>query len=332
MAALRRGIVAFALIVVAPLATRAADIPLIRVFPPECPSAPVSADDFIDALRVELAGRQPHCCVVGPGGDPANDAVKVTLSIEPCDPATQQVRVAVDVASPPRTVQRQVSLADLPPEARPRALALAVAELIRSAGESPGPEIPPPPPASPEAGPAQDRLLLTGTVAGEMESHFAHGTTLWGPRLGLSVSSARWQLTLDAGASASRKDVSLGELSILVASSTLFGGPRFALGPVIASVGPAGTVGWARITGRSNMPVVAGTSGSNVVGTVGLRAAAEGPAATIVRALAYIEAGWTVRWLDADVNGQTSAGISGAYLLLAAGIRFGPGERSSSEP
>ena len=157
-----------------------------------------------------------------------------------------------------------------------------------------------------------------------MQSHFSHETTLWGPRLGITLSGARWQLTLDGGPSASHKDVSLGELSILLASATLFGGPRFALGPVIASVGPAGTLGWARITGQSAMTGVAGTSGSNVVGTVGLRAAAEGPATTIVRLLAYVEAGWTVRWLDADVNRQASAGISGAYLLLAAGVRFGP--------
>ena len=38
---------------------------------PSAQSGPVSSDDFIDALRVELAGRQPHCCVVGPGGDAA---------------------------------------------------------------------------------------------------------------------------------------------------------------------------------------------------------------------------------------------------------------------
>src|SRR6476469_7258428 len=133
MATLQRGIVALVAAVIAPITARAADLPVIRVFPPACAVAPVSPDDFIDALRVELAGRQPHCCVVGPGGDAATDAVKVTLSIEPCDPATQQVAVTVDVAAPPRTIQRQVSLADLPPEARPRALALAVAELIRSA-------------------------------------------------------------------------------------------------------------------------------------------------------------------------------------------------------
>ena len=177
----------------------------------------------------------------------------MTLSIEPCDPATQQVGVAVDVAVPPRTVQRQVSLAELPPEARPRALALAVAELIRSASEAPEPEAPAPVPP-PETGGARAPLRLTGTVAAEMQSHVSHGTTLWGPRLGLTLSSARWQLTLDAGASAGHQTVGLGELSFLLASATLFAGPRFALGPVIAAVGPAGTLGWARITGQSDMP------------------------------------------------------------------------------
>jgi hypothetical protein len=319
-AARRRGIIALALALVAPAAARAADIPLIRVFPPECASAPVSSDDFVDALRVELAGRQPHCCVVGPGGDGATDAVKVTLAIEPCDPATQHVDVTVDIAVPPRTVAQQVSLADLPPEARPRALALAVAELLRSAGESPEIEAPPPPPPPP-AGPP---LLLTGTIAGEMHGHFSRDTILWGPRLGLTLSTKHWQLTLDGGVAASRDDVTLGELSILEATGTLFAGPRFSPGPLITSVGPALTAGWARIKGQSEMADVAATSGSGVISTLGLRAVVEGPATLVVRPLAYVEAGWTVRWLDTNINGQTSAGVGGTYLLLAAGVRFGP--------
>ena len=321
-AALRRGIVALALALVAPISARAADIPLIRVFPPECASTPVSSDDFVDALRVELAGRQPHCCVVGPGGDGATDAVKVTLAIEPCDPATQQVDVTVEIAVPPRTIAQQVSLADLPPEARPRALALAVAELLRSASESPQTDTPPPPP--PPLPPAGPPLLLTGSIAGEMHGHFSRDTILWGPRLGVTLASTHWQLTLDGGVAAGSNDVSLGKLSILEATGTLFAGPRFSPGPVVTSVGPALTVGWARIRGQSEMTNVAATSGSGVVSTVGLRAAVEGPATFVVRLLAYVEAGWTVRWLDTDINGQTSAGIGGTYLLLAAGVRFGP--------
>jgi hypothetical protein len=323
MLALRRGIIVLAALVIAPITARAADLQLVRVFPPECASAPVSFYDFVDSLRVELAGRQPHCCVVGPGGDAATDAVKVSLSIEPCDPATEQVGVVVEVVSPPQTIQRQVALADLPPEARPRALALAVAELMRSVGEPAQSELPPPPPPQ-DAGAAPRPLMLTGTVAGEMHHHVSRDTTTWGPRLGIAVSGARWHLSIDAGVAASHNDVSLGELSILVASATLFAGPRLVLGPVIASFGPAATLGWARIKGQSEMSDVLQRDGWGIVSTVGLRAAAEAPTASIIRLLAYVEAGLTVRRLDADVNGQPAAGISGGYVILAAGVRFGP--------
>jgi len=320
--ALRRGIVALVAVVIAPVAARAADIPVIRVFPPECAEAPVSADEFVDALRVELAGRQPHCCVVGPGGEAATDALKVTLVVEPCEAATQHVDVQVDVTATQRMITRQVSLADLPPEARPRALALAVAELIRSAGESPQPEALPPAPVPPPA--PERQLLLAGNVAGEIRSHFSLHTALWGLRVGGALSGSRWQVSLDAGAATSRNEVSLGDLRILLASATLFAGPRVVLGPVIASVGPAGTLGWARIEGRSGMPTVAVRDGSGLVSTVGLRAAAEGPASSAIRLLAYVEGGITVRNLEADVNNQPEAGVSGPYFILPPGARLGP--------
>jgi hypothetical protein len=321
--ALRRGIVTLAALVIAPITARAADIPLIRVFPPECAQAPVAVDDFVDALRVELAGRQPHCCVVGPGGEGIVDAVRVTLVIEPCEASTQQVDVLVDVTATRRAITRQVALADLPPEARPRALALAVAELLRTAGEPAPPEAAPPAPPAP-SGPPQRPLTLTGNVAGEMRIHVSRDTTLWGPRLGVMLSGGPWQLSLDAGVAAGRRQVDLGELSTLLASASLFAGPRFVLGPVITSVGPAGTLGWARIEGQSNMAGVVSGRGSGIVGTAGLRVAAEGPAGGALRLLAYLEGGMTIRRLDADVEGRPEAGVAGAYLLLAAGIRFGP--------
>ena len=122
----------------------------------------------------------------------------------------------VDVTATQRTIARQVSLADLPPEARPRALALAVAELIRSAGESPQPEAPPPAPV-PTVAPERPLLLSGGTVAGEIRSHFSLHTALWGLRVGLMLSGRRWQISLDAGAATSRNEVNLGDLRILLA-------------------------------------------------------------------------------------------------------------------
>lgn len=325
MSARRRGIAALVAAVIAPLTARAADLPVIRVLPPLCEAAPLSIDDFVDSLRVELAGRQPHCCVVGPSGDAIPDAVRVTLAIEPCDPATQHVGVTVDVASPPRTVERQVSLSDLPPEARPRALALAVAELIRSAGEPAQPDTAPaavPPDRPPDTPPP--RFVLTGNVAGAFRRHLSSDTNLWGARLGISVSSSAWQATMDIGAAASRNDVSLGEVSILEGSAGLFAGPRFRLGPVIASAGPTATLGWAQIVGRASLSTVTPGTGWGLVSTAGARAAAEGPASGEVRAFGYVEGGYTVRGLDALAAGQQVAGIAGAYLTLAIGVKFGP--------
>jgi len=324
-AALRRGIIAVAAVVIAPITARAADLPVIRVYPPECATAPVGFDEFVDALRVELAGRQPHCCVVGPGGDAAADAVKVTLVIEPCDPATQQISVGVDVTAPPRTVQREVSLADLPPEARPRALALAVAELIRSASEpAQTVELPTPKPDHPEETP----LLLTGGVAGDVRYFFSHPTAMIGARLGLSLAYARLQVTLDVGAAATSStqtmgDVS-GDVSILLASASLFVGPRFALGPTVATFGPAVSLGWASIKGRSDDPTVINGEGGRVVSTVGVRVGIEGPVPRVLRIFGYLEGGGAVLGVNADVAGQPTIGASGPYGLLAVGVRLGP--------
>jgi hypothetical protein len=320
MTALRRGISALALALVAPFTARAADVPVIRVFPPDCEAAPVSADDFVDALRVELAGRQPHCCVVGPSDNPAADAVKVTLAVEPCDPSTQDVAVTVDVGDPMRAITRLVSLADLPPEAHARALALAVAELLRSAGE---PVVAPPPPVVAPPPPANN-LYPVGTVAGALIDHFDRGTALWGGRLGVALPTRRWQVALEAGVAVSHNDYTAGRVGITLVSATLSAGPRFALGPVTLDAGPAIGFGRAWIKGQSDNPDVVPGSGSGFVSTLGVRAGIEVPATSSIRACAIVEGGGTIRRLDANVGGQPGAGIAGPYLMLAVGVRFGP--------
>ena len=65
--------------------------------------------------------------------------------------------------------------------------------------------------------------------------------------------------------------------------------------------------------------------GSGLVATAGLRAAVEGPTGHIIGLCGWLEAGLTVRRLEANVLGQPAGGIAGPYLLIAAGGRFGPG-------
>ena len=166
---------------------------------------------------------------------------------------------------------------------------------------------------------------MSGGVAAEVRRQLSHGTTLWGPRLGVSVAFPAWQATVDGGAGFSRTDVSDGTVDVLLASATLFAGPRFAFGPASVSVGPAGMLGWARITGQSGNPAVGRGEGAALVATIGARAAIEAPAARLFRAFGYIDWGMTARKLDAIVDGEPAAGIAGPYLMLAAGVRFGPG-------
>src|SRR5206468_2362783 len=90
---------------------------------------------FVEALQVELASTGPHCCVIETRGRPLQ-AGALTLDLDPCDPAAAEIAVrevrmeaGVETTAPGA---RRISLADVRPEARARALALAVAELVRT--------------------------------------------------------------------------------------------------------------------------------------------------------------------------------------------------------
>src|SRR5687767_12863497 len=83
----------------------------VHIAGPECRETPLSIAEFVETLRVELAGRGLRCCSTGPGAAPdpgpgaapgagadaspaASDLV-VTLTVEPCDPNTDRITVVV---------------------------------------------------------------------------------------------------------------------------------------------------------------------------------------------------------------------------------------------
>ncbi len=173
----------------------------VRVVEPTCPIAPVSVSAFVDSLRVELAS-----------GARAPGTTIVTLSIEPCDPATTRVRVAVAGDAGRALAPRDVGLEDIVPEARPRALALVVAELVRSF--APAPPLAParvePPPPAPEPPP-----FAIGIAADGLTSLFpGRATALWGGRLSFFVDGPRARLGLFADAVAGERDVDVGRVSL----------------------------------------------------------------------------------------------------------------------
>ncbi len=106
----------------------------VRLLLPECPSPPVAVPALLEVLRTELrddgvlrvdSGR------VAPSPDGGPQAY--LRLILPCEPSVPTVTLRVEDATSLKAVERTMDFEDLPPSARPRAIALGLAELLRAA-------------------------------------------------------------------------------------------------------------------------------------------------------------------------------------------------------
>ena len=312
----------------------AADLPPIRVAVPACSPAPFSVEAFLGSLAVELAGHVPACCLLQqappPAGAAAAPGLRVTLSIDPCDGSATSVDVRVQGSAPATESQRRVSLADIPTDARPRALALAVAELVHSATASPAaaPVVIAPAPAStlPRSGdsagtlsPRVPWIFVSGLL--ELETHPGNNMTLWGVRPSVAVARGHWQAALDVDALAGDPSVPLGDVSTRLLAGTLAIGPRLSLGRLMVDVSACGRFGWAWMGGHTSDPNAVPGSGSALVASAGGRLGVFLPTAARVSHLrALVEAGAMIHGLDARVDETTAAGLTGGYLLFALGF------------
>jgi hypothetical protein len=132
----RRPVVALVAVVVATCGRRArAQEPTstshreIVVRPSTCGDLPVGAGAWVDLLRVELAADHVEVRAVG-GDSPPPGAPQV--AIEPSACAGSPTNATLTYSAGELRRSRTVSLVDIEPVARPRVLAMAMAELVRS--------------------------------------------------------------------------------------------------------------------------------------------------------------------------------------------------------
>ena len=316
----------------------AADVPPIRLSMPACSSAPFSVEAFLGTLEVELAGHVPACCLLdrtslAPGNDPAGQqpGLRVTLSIDPCDQSATAVDVRVHDPAHPAPLERRVGLGDIPLDARPRALALAVAELVHSATAAP-PATPtvtaPAPPGASSSRPGDSGGVLAPRVPWifvsgiiEIEAHPGNNMTLWGVRPSVAVARGHWQAAFDVDAMAGDPSVALGNVSTRLLTGTLAAGPRLYVGHLIIDVAACGRFGWAWMAGQTSDANAVASSGSAPFASAGGRLGIFLPTAARVSHLrALLEAGATIHGIDATVNGATAAGLTGGYVLVGLGF------------
>ena len=309
-------------------AARAAEPP-IGVAIADCAAPPVPADAFLRSLRVELAGEGRACCTRLASMDDAGPASGPTrLAVDGCGATPDLVQVSVRDQRTGAALDRQVALGDVAPDARPRALALAVAELLRAATAAPpGPPAAvatPAPAAAEPSEPVDGWIPLLGFAARTHPT--SGGITSWGFHGGLELARGGWQAALGGHVESGAPSVALGKVNTVFAGGSLEIGRRFHPGKTALELGLTGGLGFVHMEGVTSAPRAVAAAGS------GLEAAAGGRAAfdvwRIPHERAYlrlvVEGGGVIHGVEATVNGQQAAGLTGAYILGGLLAALGP--------
>jgi hypothetical protein len=300
----------------------------VVISPPLCKSDSFPLIPFLDSLRVELAASKLDCCTLADPSDgpPAAGSLQVRFEVVPCVADPDRVQVSAQSSADARVAEREISLADVVPSARPRALALVVAELIRSLEQRPR-EAPPetitaPAKASistPSAGVALARALAV-VVEGEARVYPTRDTLMWGGRVRFTASRRSFHADLDCGADFARAGSELGDVVLRSATAGLGVGPRLQTSVAIIDVGLHAELGWAWIRGEPRSADVRTGTGSDLISSLGLRVSLAIPARLKIRPSLTLESGAVLRGVKGEVNGQPVAGMTGYYLLAGLGV------------
>jgi hypothetical protein len=301
----------------------------VVISPPACTLDAFPLIPFLDSLRVELAASRFGCCTLADPADqlPADGSLHVRIEIAPCVADSDRVQVSAQDSADGRATEREISLEDVIPSARPRALALAVAELVRllekGAGEPPPPTIAAPVMASvstPSPAAVAMPRALEAIVEGEARIYPTRDTLMWGGRVRFTASRRRFHADLDCGADFARAGSDLGDVLLRSATAGLALGPRLETSVAIIDVGLRAELGWAWIRGEPTSTDVRTGAISDLISSLGLRVSLAIAPRLKLRPSLTLESGAVLRGLKGEVNGQPVAGMTGYYFVAGLGV------------
>lgn len=287
----------------------------------------VSRPELRRLVGIELGSLLVPAALDPDAADPL-DVARLSLI---CDETRAVIRVRARSSASaarlaePRTIEREVNLADFPEDAVARGLTLAAIELLATLETTVREKVGGEPPATVPPTPPGDRASFsTAVVVVRREFLGAAGLGAWGGRVDVLRDQGRWRIAGDVEGDASGSAVSLlGAARAVLGSVAGFAGARFApASNVVLSLAAGARGGVTRMRG---VPVVeGGATGATIwrpwwgpalstrarVGGAGLAASAS------------LELGVTAAGAEALSGTDTVLAVRGPWLTAALGLEF----------
>jgi hypothetical protein len=334
---------------------------VVEIYSRKCEKGPFDEARLLELLRVELgaigvsdvreSGKN------NPAGPlPSDLLAAVVFDVPDCSPSTDQLTIEVVDRATAKTVERRMQISDVAYDERPRALAIAVAELLQAswaelelrAKTGVGIDVPPelraalverlssavtipvapqlPAPAlllPPGTTPAPHRESASFSATALVRAFPSRDTALLGAQAALAVPLRKF-LTLHVGGDAAFGDaqVSLGGVHVSMATGSA--GIAFAAGTrTVLEIGPQVAVGYAWASGSPSAGSGAsGSSYSHFVALACLSGTVRIPADAFT-ALIGMDLGAAFAQASFLVDDARAAGIGGVMFGARLGAAFG---------
>lgn len=317
----------------------------VLISPHACGSELFAGDAFLDILRTELRVDGVDRVVVAPAapGEPPVLA-EIALQASPCDSIVKEVVVTIEDRATSKRVERRVLVGDTAEPARPRALALAVAELLRATWlelampAAPAPQVPvpepvrvaalqrsvaplPPLPASTPVTPSSPRDREVSVAVAARGFPGANAALLGGHAAGASRFSSALSFRIDLGALFGTARDPLGDVNLgmaTVGAALLLGSPAEAT--VAVAVGPRLEIGVGWASGNPLEQTTSSYAGSGFVSAASLLGTSSFRLADRWRLAVELEAGASIVPIEALADSRRVSGTEGGMLGLAIGV------------
>jgi hypothetical protein len=338
----------------------------VEAIVPLCEPGPYDRADFLELLRVELAALGVtnlvvHAASAEMAGESTarSETTLATVIVTPtaCTPDADTVVLEIVDHTSKKSVERRMTLGDVGTDARPRALALAVVELLgaswaelflprsRAPDQQELPEsvrnaiavrlraTPPPQVAPPQPAPAEPQIEPIAAAPPESEPHRARlgarasfwsmpsrGTSLLGGGLGASYDSSqtvRFHLGGDVNVGDAR--VTQGDVNVGWAEATI-GFDLVARSDVELAIGPRLRAGYGWATGDPARADVTGSTRSGAVVALLAGGTVRVPMTSRVFATLGLELGHVLKGLTFLADTERAAGLDAALFGLATGL------------